>query len=420
MSIQKINKSEIFLLCGPANVKVNSGSVSVIGAEFDEGKAFNVPTGKRVPVEILSPGELEIKLSDTGKIERLEKRTIPGLWDELAEKILKEQRRKILILGEVDTGKSFFTTYISNKLIKNKVTVGVLDCDVGQSDVGPPGTLGLAICEKEFLFLSSQPADEIFFIGSLSPGLHLTSFITGIDKLTTYAITKTDFLIIDTTGWVQGDGGRQVKQSKIDIIQPDLIILLQRDKELEHLVRTVPPDNVFRLPVSKKASNTSQGDRKTLRELVSINYFKDSKRYSVSLDKIKTERSYFKSGYELKLDNKKVEYAERLSAWEGILAFVTEFLTPDELAELKKAHSVFNIRQFKTGTEKYLTVALLDKNRRALGLGNIEKFDFAEKEIILHSPISGDDFAKVEIVQFGSNRTDFSGKEMGFISPGSL
>ena len=270
------------------------------------------------------------------------------------------------------------------------------------------------------MFLSSQPADEIFFIGSLSPGLHLTSFITGIDKLTTYAITKTDFLIIDTTGWVQGDGGRQVKQSKIDIIQPDLIILLQRDKELEHLVRTVPPDNVFRLPVSKKASNTSQGDRKTLRELVSINYFKDSKRYSVSLDKIKTERSYFKSGYELKLDNKKVEYAERLSAWEGILAFVTEFLTPDELAELKKAHSVFNIRQFKTGTEKYLTVALLDKNRRALGLGNIEKFDFAEKEIILHSPISGDDFAKVEIVQFGSNRTDFSGKEMGFISPGSL
>ncbi len=420
MSIQKINKAEIFLLSGSAEVKVNSGSVSVIGAEFDKGKTFNVPTGKRVPVETISEGELDIKFSDSGKIERLEKRTIPELWDELAEKILKEKRRKILILGEVDTGKSFFTTYISNKLIKSKVTVGILDCDVGQSDVGPPGTLGLAICDKDFLFLSSQPADEIFFIGSLSPGLHLTSFITGIDKLTTYAVTKTDFLIIDTTGWVQGDGGRQVKQSKIDIIQPDIIILLQRDKELEHLVRTVHPDNVFRLPVSKKASNTSQGDRKTLRELVSINYFKDSKSYSVSLDKIKTERSYFKSGYELKLDNKKVEYAERLSAWEGILAFVTEFLTPDELGELKKAHSVFNIRQFKLGTEKYLTVALLDKNRRALGLGNIEKFDFNKKSIILHSPISDDDFKKVEIIQFGSNRTDFSGKEMGFISPGSL
>ncbi|MDD3626448.1 MAG: Clp1/GlmU family protein [bacterium] len=419
MTNKQLNKSQIFLVTGPMNIKVISGTVSVIGAEFGKGKTFSVPQGKKVPVETLpSSGEVKLQSSGKGRIEQLEKRTIPAMWDSLAQKIYKEKLKKILILGEVDTGKSFFTTYISNKLINNGSTVGILDCDVGQSDVGPPGTLGLAICKKKFLFLANQPADDIYFIGSLSPGLHLTLFLTGIDKLTTEASAKTDFLIIDTTGWVHGDGGRQVKHSKIDIINPDLVILLQRKDELEHLVLTVPPKKVFRLEVSKTASNTSQHDRKLLREMVSIDYFKGSKKFAIPLTKLKTERSYFKSGNEVNIPNKKVVYAERLRAWEGTLVFVKEALTPAEAGELSKSFG--NIRQFKTGQEKYITIALLDGNRKILGLGSIEKIDFKSGKLHFHSPLPEKLIKKVCIIQFGSNRTDFSGREMGFISPGAI
>ncbi|HDS09012.1 MAG TPA: hypothetical protein ENN73_02190 [Firmicutes bacterium] len=414
----QFKKEDIFLVTGPAEVKINSGNVTVVGAEFNKGGAFSVPRGKKLPVEALNSGEIQFKSTGTGKIEKLAKRTIPPMWDILAEKIYRERLKKILILGEVDTGKSFFTTYISNKLINHKTTVGILDCDVGQSDVGPPGTLGLAICKKKFLFLSNQPADDIYFIGSLSPGLHLTLFLTGIDKLTTEAAAKTGFLIIDTTGWVHGDGGRQVKHSKIDITDPDLIILLQRRDELEHLVLTVPPKKVFRLEVSKTASSTSQHDRKLLREMVSIKYFKGARKFILPLNKIKTERSYFKSGTEVNIRNKKVVYAEKLRAWEGTLAFVNTPLSVNEIAELSKNYG--NIKQFISGYEKYLTVALLDKNRKTLGLGSIEKIDFKSGKLSFYSPLPEKIIRKVSIIQFGSNRTDFSGKEMGFISPGAI
>lgn len=415
---QEIKQKEIYLISGPATIKVNQGTISVIGAEFKDGMEFNLPIGKRVPVEAVTDCEIEANLSGNAEINKLDKKTIPDLWDELAEKIYNEKLKKILILGEVDTGKSFFTTYISNKLIQQDSTVGILDCDIGQSDVGPPGALGLAICKEKFLFLSQQPADSIYFIGSLSPGLHLTSFLTGIDQLTKEGEDAADFLIIDTTGWVHGDGGRQVKRSKIEIIQPDLVILLQRNTELEHLVLSVPEDKVFRLPVSKKASGTSQVDRKKLRELVSIKYFEGSKKYSIPLEKIITERVYFKTGTKLELDNPRIDHAEKLPAWEGALVFINQELETNELAALQKQYG--NIRQFKSGTEKYITIALLDSNRKTLGLGTIEKFDFENNQISFYSPLSPEEISKVKIIQFGSNRTGFNGKEMGFIDPGQL
>lgn len=45
-----------------------------------------------------------------------------------------------MILGGSDTGKTSLVEYIANLLV-SKFKVGIVDCDMGQSHIGPPTTI---------------------------------------------------------------------------------------------------------------------------------------------------------------------------------------------------------------------------------------------------------------------------------------
>ena len=46
-----------------------------------------------------------------------------------------------------------------------------------------------------------------------------------------------DRVIVDTSGLVQGELGRLLKQHKIDLVEPELVLCLQRNGECEHILR---------------------------------------------------------------------------------------------------------------------------------------------------------------------------------------
>lgn len=412
-----LNQSDIYIITGEADIKVDSGRISVIAKEMREGESLTVPKGKKIPIEALEESMVTVDTGPCGSSEKLRAKTIPESWDELAEEFMKKKPGIILILGEVDTGKTFFTTYIANKLKTGNLEVGIIDCDMGQSDIGPPGTIGLVVLEEPIVFLSGKEPDELYFTGAHSPGLHLLSSLVGVKKLSEIACHRCDTVLIDTPGWVQGDGGRLLRRSEIEILMPDTIILMQREDELEHLVRNYPQDKVARIKVSKKASSTSPEERKGLRELLSMRYFKGSTEHVLSFKDFETDRVYFKTGKPAELPVENL-WSERLSGWEGVLVVTDRMFDESDIEKIKQELKVFKIHNIVAGQERGMLAGLLDETGRVLGLGIIKEIDWQGQKLTVRTPLRLEDISGVNIIQFGSLKLTPDGREAGFVSPG--
>lgn len=413
-----LKKDEFFLLNGPATLRVESGSVEIIAARKISGESVEVPLGKKIPLLGVEDADLAIEAPEDA-LTRMEKTSIPTEWDELAARIVGERKEgelyKILVLGEVDTGKTFFSTYLANRLNQQLGKVAILDCDSGQSDIGAPGTFGMLVLAEPAIFLSELDPTHMYFLGAHSPGLHFAPALAGVSEMLRKAEKDADALIIDTTGWVQGDGGRAIKKAKLDIVQPDLVILMQRGTELEHLVKHLSSEKVVRLPVSKRASSTSQMDRKALREMVSKRYFKDAKVFEIPFKQVFTDRCYFLSG--TKFDLEGTLHAERLSAWEGTLVVTSGPLMPEQTRDWPKDLGM--LRNVIAGSEKGLMIALLDKNQNMLAVARLEELDFLNNTFRIRSNFKGA-LEQIKGIQFGSLKLNEAGEEAGFIEPGAL
>lgn len=424
---KKLDKAT-YILSGPVEFELKSGKIFSIGKKITLGEKIFVPEGKRIPLEVIEPSE--ILLDKEVELPSLPTRTIPDDWDKVVDYLINEKKSSktnvsILIFGEVDTGKTFFSTYLTNRFIENQLKVSVLDCDTGQSDIGLPGSLGLAIFKTPVLFMADTKPDLLAFVGSHSPSEHFLHYTSGFVKTVNYGIKNSDILIIDTPGWVQSDGGRALRRAEIEILQGldtnYFIVLLQRGNELEHLIKGIPKNRVIRLTVSKKASPTSVEERKKLREFVYKKYFVNAKELELSFEKIFTDRAYLLSGQEIKqkvLENK-VCWIERLSGWEGIFVVTKEDLSETEIDQIKNCLNVH--RAIVTVQKNYIGIvcALLDENCDVIGFCVIKNIDFVNKKFVILTPeYSLKD--KIKGIQFGSIKITFNGEENGFVEPGTV
>ena len=93
--------------------------------------------------------------------------SVPLDWVETAEKI--KDKKIIFTIGGVDSGKTTFITFLANYFLKNNVKTAVLDSDIGQSDIGPPTTIGWGIVENYIEKMSDIKCKNFYFIGSITP-----------------------------------------------------------------------------------------------------------------------------------------------------------------------------------------------------------------------------------------------------------
>ncbi|GAI15744.1 unnamed protein product, partial [marine sediment metagenome] len=92
--------------------------------------------------EAIEIGVIEFIANDVNEL--IEEYFMPGDWLEVANKILKD-RGAVLVLGATDTGKSICTLLFANFWAKHGRKVGIVDVDMGQSDLGPPTTMGMVL-----------------------------------------------------------------------------------------------------------------------------------------------------------------------------------------------------------------------------------------------------------------------------------
>jgi polynucleotide 5'-hydroxyl-kinase GRC3/NOL9 len=174
---------------------------------------------------------------------------VPLSWQELDTADLSGV---ILVVGAPDTGKSTFARYLHTRLSAEGQRVALLDGDPGQSTLGPPATMTLAMDEIVEVTPTdmgvrgtSQNTDYFrtgptwrWFVGAVSPRGHMLSIVVGAARLVEAAREAgAEVIIYDTSGLVDPtQGGLSLKLAKIDLLCPAAVVAIQRADELEPLL----------------------------------------------------------------------------------------------------------------------------------------------------------------------------------------
>jgi polynucleotide 5'-hydroxyl-kinase GRC3/NOL9 len=278
---------------------------------------------------------------------------IPSQWTHLNVSGL---RGTLMVIGASDTGKSTLARYLFQELCRAGLCVAYLDGDVGQSTLGLPATMALA--------LSSGPGDERFnphgprvtyFVGSTTPRGHMLPVVVGAYRLQQKALALgAEVVVVDTTGLVDpAEGGRALKQWKIELLAPSMVIGLQRGRELESTLWPLRRDarlQVVEWRISPHVVERPREARIARRRALLADYFRPARPCGVSLCQMAV--------YEL----------DRLAAG-ALLAFQ-------------------------------------DAEGFTLGLGVMEEADRLDKTIIVRTPLPG--LEGVASLRFGAARWDMA------------
>jgi polynucleotide 5'-hydroxyl-kinase GRC3/NOL9 len=286
----------------------------------------------------------------------------PREWFGLLD-VLERKKGLAILLGATDTGKSTLAQFLISHLCRRGLKVGLVDADIGQSFLGPPATIGCSVFKShpDWEVILSPP--EIFFVGSTTPEGHFPIHLEGVkrmvDKASSYGL---DVILVDTTGFVLGEAGRELKRRTIDLLSPCFILALQKHGELEPILEPFqenPLYKIHRLPLSEQARTRSAEERRMNRR----NKFRD----------------YFKYSLVQELDLQGVEIEGEVLDPNG---------DPLPLDWALKTHS--------------LLIGLKDENDQTLALGLTKNYFEEKKMLRLSTPLQ--EIQRVKTIQLSSLR----------------
>jgi len=207
--------------------------------------------------------------------------------------VLSEEKGIVILLGATDTGKSSLIKFLILNLCQQGLKVALVDADIGQSFLGPPTTIGLAVfkSDPDWEVVLSPP--EIFFVGSTTPEGHFSLYLKGVKRMVDKAISYgTELVLVDTTGFVSGEAGKELKRRKIDLLSPRFILALQKSNEIEPMLELYernPLYKIYRLPLSEQVKPRSMEERRMNKANKFRDYFKDSVIQEFAIEEIQIE-----------------------------------------------------------------------------------------------------------------------------------
>jgi polynucleotide 5'-hydroxyl-kinase GRC3/NOL9 len=292
---QTVEPDKTLLVDGPASVSIACGKVEVFGRKISVATRIVVRDGKRLPFFAIEKSIFEISLGAGASTQEVAGSTIPESWYRMVQAVLsiKQKPVTILVVGKTDSGKSSFCTYLVNKLVDEKSKVAVLDGDIGQSDIGPSGTVAFALTSKSVTELSELKFENAFFVGSTSPIRAIAKTIEGLALMKDEILKKlVDYVVVNTNGWVAGDIAVRIKTSVINELKPDVIVGVQIADDLGALIADLESQMTLIDP-SPYLNERTAAERKSLREMTYARYLKDARLQCYPISQLSVEPKNF-------------------------------------------------------------------------------------------------------------------------------
>lgn len=202
------------------------------------------------------------------------------------------------MLGAVDVGKTTVATELAAAAVRAGWRTAIVDADIGQSDLGPPATVGLGHVPRPVRHMAEVPPSALYFAGDTSPRRVYRYVVEGARELTARARRQgAQIVVVDTTGWVGGASAVAGKLRKIRRLSPRHVVAIQRDREVEPiLARLSPRIAVHRLHPEIAVRSRSARERRAFRERTFAEYWRRARPLALDLRRLTAERSTVYAG----------------------------------------------------------------------------------------------------------------------------
>ncbi|MHB9036141.1 MAG: Clp1/GlmU family protein [Armatimonadota bacterium] len=335
----------------------------------------------------------------------------------------------VMVVGGVDTGKTNFCMRLCNAGYASGIPTAVVDADVGQSEIGAPGTIGMALADREIESLSDLRAKRLYFVGSTSPVGHMLESAVGSKKMVDAAIALgARLVIVDTTGLVDGPLGRKLKTYKADLIRPDYLVGIEKLKEIDHLLvpfTKVSSTKVRRLVSSDEVRTKPPEFRAARRRLNFYKHFHDAPGHIIRLDDVCCWNTWLGTGRPVKWqymksaeDLMKCRILHAEVTGRGIFMISDGQCRPGGRRDIEELFKTSNITIARGEAFHNLLVGLADENANTINVGLIQAIDFKQRFMFVLSPLKT--ISPVRVVQFGAVRVTGEGKEIETLKQGEI
>ncbi|MFN4045717.1 MAG: Clp1/GlmU family protein, partial [Acidilobaceae archaeon] len=296
-----MSPGDLVRVFGPAVLNVENGRVSVLGAELSRGGSFTIGKFRSYVVKGLEPSAVEVELSEASRVEIASPEEEPyDEWVDVADSIVSSCSRPctVMVLGPVDAGKSSFAALLANRSLASGLRPAIIDADVGQADVGPPGFVGLAMPSTWVSWIRELEPLMLRFVGSIEPSPLVGRIIASCVELKSVALGEgADIVVVDTDGWIEGWSALEYKLDLSKALGAEHAVVLGYDELAAYMAKSFP-GHVYRLVRPMVQAVRDSEDRKKLRQ---ANYrrFLEGDTVEVDLGKVAVQGSFL-SGYDVK------------------------------------------------------------------------------------------------------------------------
>jgi len=280
-----LSPKNTLIVRGPAEITLLDGQATILAAPLVPGLKKVVAGQKQIPIETETRADLEINLRKHGEIFENLGSTIPASWKLAAETLRELRDGKVVLLGQPDVGKSTLCVYLTNKLLQNGQSLGILDADIGQSDLGPPTTIAYAVSRQPIISLQELIPERKLFIGRTSP--------TGVERKLTKAIHRlskentNQLTIVNTDGWIADLSAILHKINLLTEIEPEIVLGLTFANELEPILGSVRFHSL-RVEASREVLERSRLDRRAIRAEGYRRFLEGAGCWNISLEQTHT------------------------------------------------------------------------------------------------------------------------------------
>lgn len=316
-----------------------------------------------------------------------------------------------VVIGEVNLGKTTLVARLATALHARGFSVGVLDADVGQSEVGPPTTVGLGRVVRPLTRLADADRVALRFVGATSAVRDQLATVVGVARLAGRArelgLTR---LVVDTSGLVRGDLGLRLKQAKIDALDPDLVLAIDRDGECEPILapyRRAGRPRIVRVAATAATRTRSPDERRHHRERALAAHFAGAARVAIDLTRVALRRPALFVGEpidaaelaEAAADGPELVWGERRG---GEVAVVSrERLADAERRALSRRLRAVGFVDHAAVDIVGMLAGLEDERLETLALGVVVEVDFGARVLTVETMA---DVARVASVAVGRER----------------
>lgn len=333
--------------------------------------------------------------------------------------------QRVLIVGASDRGK----TYTIHQLAREAARVhrvALVDLDVGQAELGPPGTVSWGWMRPEGLARGGSR-----FVGALSPASAALELVVAATEVVRQAEQAgAELLFLDTPGYVSGPGARRFLAALVQTLTPDRLLVLERDRELGSLpgllVRLTGTE-LTPLPVAEAVVRKSSSVRTTRRLTRLARALEGATEHRISLEGLTTLGATLGTGEPV---------APHLARWAGsalhlpaiygeraestLTLFVAAPVRPGWEALVGPVLDHFGVARVRVLSLTALEgtcLGLHDETGRFLGIGRFLGLDPESFNLCLATPTA---IERLALLSFGRFRLAADGQVLGELKPGEL